>query len=81
DLISNNRSIFQSDSTKWFLTGALPASALLPAILNGVEYDQLGKLQVTSGAAFGQATWHVDDRLSLTGGVRFTRETKRASNT
>jgi iron complex outermembrane receptor protein len=58
-------------------TGALPAAALLPAILDGVEYDQYGKLQVTSGAAFGQLTWHLNsDRLALTGGVRFTRETQ-----
>ncbi len=81
DLVSNNRSIFQSDSTRYFLTGALPPAALSPAILDGVEYDQYGKLQVTSGAAFGQATWHLTDRLALTGGVRFTRETKKASNT
>lgn len=81
DLVSNNRSIFQSDSTRYFLTGALPPAALSPAILNGVEYDQYGKLQVTSGAGFGQATWHPTQQLALTGGVRFTRETKRASNT
>ncbi len=81
DLVSNNRSIFQADSTKYFLTGALPAAALLPAILDGVEYDQYGKLQVTSGAAFGQLTWHASDRLALTGGLRFTRENKKASNT
>ncbi|WP_448661998.1 TonB-dependent receptor [Sphingomonas sp. CJ20] len=81
DLISNNRSIFQSDSTKYFLTGALPAAFLLPSILDGVEYDQKGQLQVTSGAAFGQATLHATDRLALTGGLRFTRENKKASNT
>ena len=81
DLVSNNRAIFQSDSTKYFLTGALPTAYLLPAILDGVEYDQYGKLQVTSGAAFGQATLHATDRLSLTAGVRFTRENKKASNT
>ncbi len=76
DLISNNRSIFQSDATRWFLPGVLPS-----AILDGVEYDQVGKLQVTSGAAFGQATVHLNERASVTGGVRFTRETKKASNT
>lgn len=81
DLVSNNRSIFQQDSTRYFLTGALPPAFLLPAILDGVEYDQYGKLRVTSGAAFGQATLHATDRLALTGGLRFTRENKRASNT
>jgi iron complex outermembrane receptor protein len=29
-----------------------------------------------SYAAFGRATWHIDDRLSLTGGLRFTHEGK-----
>lgn len=81
DLVSNNRSIFQPDSTRYFLTGSLPTAYLLPEILNGVEYDQYGKLQVTSGALFGQATWRVTDRLALTGGLRFTRENKQASNT
>lgn len=76
DLVSNNRSIFQSDSAAYFLSPALPG-----LVLDGVEYDQYGKLQVTSGAGFGQATWHPTERLSLTGGLRFTRETKKASNT
>ena len=81
DLISNNRSHFQSDATRFFLTGSLPAAALSPAILDGVNYNQRGELQVTSGAAFGQATWHPTDRIALTGGLRFTREKKAASNT
>lgn len=81
DLVSNNRTNFQSDSTRYFLTGALPTAALLPAILDGVEYDQYGKLQVTSGALFGQASYHFTDRLSLTAGLRYTSEKKKASNT
>ncbi|MEI9851881.1 MAG: TonB-dependent receptor [Sphingomonas sp.] len=81
DLVSNNRSIFQSDATKYFLTGALPPAGLLPAILDGVEYDQYGKLQVTSWALFGQGTFHATDRLALTAGLRFSRENKEASNT
>lgn len=81
DLVSNNRAIFQSDATLYFLTGALPPAALSPAILDGVEYDQYGKLQVTSWALFGQGTFHATDRLALTAGVRFSRENKQASNT
>ena len=76
DLVSNNRSIFQSDSTAWFLSPALPS-----ALLNGVEYDQYGKEQVTSGAGFGQATLHFTKSLTLTGGVRYTSERKEASIT
>jgi iron complex outermembrane receptor protein len=30
----------------------------------------------TSKAAFGQATWHVTDRFNLTGGLRYTRDTR-----
>lgn len=81
DLVSNNRAIFQSDATRYFLTGALPAPALLPAILDGVEYGQYGKLKVTSWALFGQGTIHATDRLALTAGLRFTNEKKEASNT
>ncbi|MET0239278.1 MAG: TonB-dependent receptor [Sphingobium sp.] len=81
DLVSNNRSIFQSDSARYFLTGLVPAGFVLPLILDGVEYRQYGKAQITSGGVFGQGTWHATDRLALTGGLRFTREKKEASNT
>ncbi|WP_419828029.1 TonB-dependent receptor [Sphingomonas sp.] len=32
---------------------------------------------IESKAAFGQATWHINDRLRLTGGVRYTDDTKQ----
>ncbi|MBO9560919.1 MAG: TonB-dependent receptor [Caulobacter sp.] len=35
------------------------------------------KRTVESKAAFGQATWHVNDRIRLTGGVRYTDDTKQ----
>ena len=35
------------------------------------------KRTVESEAAFGQATWHVNDRLRLTGGLRYTKDTKQ----
>src|SRR3546814_3153471 len=50
-------------------------------LLDGVEYDQFGRARITSYAAFGQASWHVTDRATLTGGLRYTIETKEASNT
>jgi iron complex outermembrane receptor protein len=34
------------------------------------------KETVDSYAAFGQATWHIDDHLRLTGGARFTHDRK-----
>ncbi|TPE63708.1 TonB-dependent receptor [Sandaracinobacter neustonicus] len=81
DLVSNNRNIFQSDSTKWFLTGALPPAFLLPLVLDGVEYQQRGTAKIESSAIFGQATWHVTDKFDVTGGLRLTREGKSVSNT
>jgi len=73
---SNNRSRFQKDATTYFLSPLLPAS-----VLDGVEYDQFGRARITSYALFGQASWHLTDRATLTGGLRYTIETKEASNT
>jgi iron complex outermembrane recepter protein len=71
-LRSNLRTILYSDATL-YLTG----SPLLPsATLNNLEYDRDGHLRVDSIAGFGQASWHVTHRLSLTGGLRYTSETK-----
>ena len=81
DLVSNNRSTFQSDATKWFLTGALPGPYLLPLVLDGVEYQQVGTAKIESSAIFGQATWHLNDSFDFTGGLRLTREGKSVSNT
>ncbi len=36
-----------------------------------------GSVDNDSGALFGQATWHVSDAFSITGGLRYTDETKR----
>jgi len=76
EIDSNNRSQFQSDTTTYFLSPLLPAS-----VLDGVEYDQFGRADIASYAAFGQASWHLTDRATLTGGLRYTIETKEASNT
>src|SRR3546814_8077912 len=73
---SDLRARFQKDATTYFLSPLLPAS-----VLDGVEYDQFGRARITSYAAFGQASWHVTDRATLTGGLRYTIETKEASNT
>ena len=80
DLVSNNRSIFQSDSTRWFLTGQLPPAFLLPVVLDGVEHQQRGSAKIESSAVFGQGTWHATDKFDLTLGVRLTREAKSAQN-
>ncbi|MCG2839711.1 TonB-dependent receptor [Sandaracinobacter sp. RS1-74] len=80
DLVSNNRSLFQSDATRWFLTGQLPPAYLLPLVLDGVEYQQRGSAKIESSALFGQGTWHATDRFDLTLGLRLSREAKSAIN-
>ena len=74
-LRSNYRTIFYSDAAL-FLTG----SALVPAAtFDNLEYDRDGHLKIDSIAGFGQATWHVAPAFSITGGLRYTRETKTAN--
>ena len=84
---SNDRIIFGKDAASFYGT-TLPASftqAVTPTIhsdvLNGLEYDQLGKAETHSVAAFGQGTLHILAGLDLTGGVRFTHEVRKGSDT
>jgi iron complex outermembrane receptor protein len=55
---------------------ATPPAGTTPASFANIAYgyDALGKIQ--SYAVFGQATWHVTDRLEFTGGLRQTWESK-----
>ncbi len=46
------------------------------AALNGFSSVNHSYTSTKSYAAFGQATWNATDRLSLTGGLRFTHEDK-----
>jgi iron complex outermembrane receptor protein len=46
------------------------------AIITGITLYTDNCVDNTSKAVFGQATWHVTDRLSLTGGLRYTDEEK-----
>jgi iron complex outermembrane receptor protein len=66
--------IYGKDAAKWYLGATAP-----DAILEGVEGRSFTDPQTRSYAAFGQATWHATDALSLTGGLRYTREKKSGS--
>jgi len=46
-------------------------------VLNGLTLSMRGHVQQDSGAVFGQITQHITDKLSLTGGLRLTRERKK----
>lgn len=71
DLTSTLRYAFYRDATKFLVSPTLPA-----AVLQDVNYSKAGALTVDSGAVFGQATWRITDALLLTGGIRYTNETK-----
>ena len=58
----------------WFLPTA-PA-AVSNAALNGFRASAASDPETRSYAAFAQTSWHIGDRLSLTGGLRFTHEKK-----
>jgi len=45
--------------------------------LNNTETHEQGLALTHSGAIFAQATWHVTNRLDLTGGIRFTDEYRK----
>ena len=74
---SNDRIIWGRDGAQFYGNSA----AIAPAVLDGLEYDQLGIAKTTSYAAFGQGTWHVTDRFDLTGGIRYTHEKRSGSDT
>jgi iron complex outermembrane receptor protein len=60
-------------ATRWLLTGAL---ALDPTVLDGLTARNDIRLDNTSLAAFGQATWRITDRISLQPGVRINYDRK-----
>jgi len=47
--------------------------SILPA---GTQFIENDHVQTQSEAFYGQATWHITDDLSLTGGARFTHDSK-----
>ncbi|OXE35619.1 MAG: TonB-dependent receptor [Phenylobacterium zucineum] len=55
------------------------SSALPALILNGVTLSTNSDYKTESYAAFGQATWHLNPKLSLTGGLRYTSDQKKGS--
>ncbi|MBD1551030.1 TonB-dependent receptor domain-containing protein [Pseudomonas typographi] len=56
----------------------LPAPASSLGALGNVRSKANGKVVTDSYALFGQATWHITDRLDFTAGLRGTYEEKQA---
>ena len=59
-------------ATQMLVSQALPA-----LILNGVSKVDTNRYHTTSVAAYGQATIHLTDALSLTGGLRYSHDNRR----
>jgi iron complex outermembrane receptor protein len=51
-----------------------------PFNLWGLSYRNDGKARTFSTAAFGQATWHIDEQWALTAGLRDTYEIREGSD-
>lgn len=58
----------------------LAGRALLSAALNNVYSTTLTTPETDSIAAFGQVNWHIDDKTTLTVGVRDTEEKKSSDS-
>lgn len=79
---SDNLNTFGPDAFSYISPGtalsAVPAY-LGNAALTGFTTDDHAEPKTNSYAAFGQGTYHFDEELSLTGGLRYTWEKKTAS--
>lgn len=64
-----------------FLTPALAGGPLGALVANGALAQKLSFRQTEqSYAAFGSATWHITPRLSVTGGLRYTKVDKHLTS-
>jgi iron complex outermembrane receptor protein len=70
---------YGASAPNWFLP-AVPV-AISDAALNGFTARSTSNPETNSYAAFGQTTWHINDALSLTTGLRYTFEEKNGSYT
>ncbi|WP_434773243.1 TonB-dependent receptor [Pseudomonas entomophila] len=76
---------FGSDAAAFFL-GDRPETHLLgisthqvmPSLLEGARQHGKARQLTDSGAVFGELTWRLSERLSVTPGLRLTHERKRA---
>lgn len=68
---------YGKDAPLWFLP-TVPA-VVGNAALSGFEAHSTSNPETKSAALFGQATWKLTDALSLTGGLRYTHETKNGT--
>ncbi|WP_084570533.1 TonB-dependent receptor [Methylosinus sp. PW1] len=75
-IFSYRETIYGSDAAQWY--SASPSTD--PALMAGFRQHADGKSTTFNIAGFGQATYHVDDQLALTLGLRDSYEVKEGSN-
>ncbi len=80
DVQSSPLVAYGADAGGWVLPPALPLS-VADAVLNGFGSAAHDEATTDSYAAYAQATWHIDDRWSLTGGLRYTFDDKNGTFT
>ena len=80
DIMSYNQQQYGPNSTQWYAASGTPAALLNPMLLNGVNYNLSGKQRDFTIAGYGQATYHFDEKLALTLGLRNSYEVKEGSN-
>ena len=68
--------VYGPQASFWLLG---PAPQFPANLLDGYRTDGATKFISSSYAAFGEATWHVTEALSVTGGIRYTYEEKDGS--
>ncbi|QJB68789.1 TonB-dependent receptor [Parasphingorhabdus halotolerans] len=74
----NNPNVPQATKNFLIQTQLLPSVNTLTAIYGGARQSAANELRISTDAfaLYGEATWHVSDRLRLTGGLRFSDESK-----
>ncbi|MYM29112.1 TonB-dependent receptor [Duganella sp. CY15W] len=85
----SSRTGFGSDAGAWFATGAQYTALdkdgagryLLQNSLSRLETNTPQDIHSKSAALYGQANWHVSERLTVTGGLRITAEDRKNSST
>lgn len=65
-----------ADATRYLLA---PSPTVPLNLLDGLRADDKISLDTTSVALYGQSTWHITDKLSLTPGIRFNYDDKEGS--
>lgn len=77
---NRSNTIFGGDAARWFGTINNGVVTPVPFLLRGMANNRDGKARDLQFAAYGNATYHVDEALAVTFGLRNSWETRSGSN-